>query len=399
MKYKNLIKKEINAVSPVIATIIMICLVVAVVAPMAYMIDSIMNDPDSEGFWSSFGKGNILADLDCPCDLLIKSSSKPSINCGYTNAGANRELNTNMDKATLVADDGEKEQYKIRELHSNEANDLLYQVTCWDNGKYDLTIKFIKLGKTLSVMANDIEIDKSTEDRYQIFWENPPRVLYRRDKNGDGTYEIEMTVDTATTGDTATIITNAMVEDGAQGGDDSVGDSGDYECDDDQLSLTVELEGVTVPLLTRCITINLKNCGTGDSETIQQEVAFTNGVGSVVIDVADGKEYTCISVKDPLHTLRQTDTSLTKEEGIYQASFTGENALIGGELNGDGVIDMLDFGTFSAQFGTDFGTGDTTCDTQAPHSDISGNGFVGTEDFTFISENFFKTDEAECCED
>src|SRR5206468_130999 len=43
------------------------------------------------------------------------------------------------------------------------------------------------------------------------------------------------------------------------------------------------------------------------------------------------------------------------------------------------------------------GPGDTDCSTPLPHADLSGNGSVGTEDFTFIQINFLKTQEDACC--
>jgi hypothetical protein len=82
----------------------------------------------------------------------------------------------------------------------------------------------------------------------------------------------------------------------------------------------------------------------------------------------------------------------------YVADFvTAGKPLIGGNLNDDRWIDILDFGVFSAQWVANYGTGNTTCATLSPHADISGNGLVFTEDFTFIQVNFLKISEANCC--
>ncbi len=82
----------------------------------------------------------------------------------------------------------------------------------------------------------------------------------------------------------------------------------------------------------------------------------------------------------------------------YVADFVGPSAaLIGGNLNDDAYIDILDFGVFVWQYNEDYTTGDTTCTTPYPHADVSGDGTVWTEDFTFIANNFLKSSDAACC--
>ena len=73
-----------------------------------------------------------------------------------------------------------------------------------------------------------------------------------------------------------------------------------------------------------------------------------------------------------------------------------DNSLIGGNLNDDQWIDILDYGMFVGQYGLPVGA-DTPCGTAPPHADISGNGTVGTEDFTFIQTQFLWAREADCC--
>ena len=82
----------------------------------------------------------------------------------------------------------------------------------------------------------------------------------------------------------------------------------------------------------------------------------------------------------------------------YVADFiTPGKDLIGGNLNDDFVIDILDFGVFSSQWNANYGSGDTTCATSAPHADISGNGIVDSGDFTFLQINFLEEREDNCC--
>jgi len=124
---------------------------------------------------------------------------------------------------------------------------------------------------------------------------------------------------------------------------------------------------------------------------------------------ADGN-WICITARDQLHTLRSCDY-LECVDGVYYARFKGDpffggNWLIGGNLDGwkkdnpnasHDVINILDFGQFVAAYGTNYGTGDTTCATAGPHADINGDGVVDSLDFTFVSMNFLASSKECCC--
>ncbi len=47
--------------------------------------------------------------------------------------------------------------------------------------------------------------------------------------------------------------------------------------------------------------------------------------------------------------------------------------------------------------GADAAGGNTNCSTPKPHADISGNGLVWTENFTFITNKFLGKSEPNCC--
>ncbi len=190
----------------------------------------------------------------------------------------------------------------------------------------------------------------------------------------------------------------------------------------DQLMVTVELAPtintgiMALPTLTRCIDFELFDCN-GSSITITSEITFNvqSGMpttGSDVITLPTCTRYTCITARDRFHTTRRTDNDdfgMTPIIGTqYVADFSdqtgsgGDNdSLIGGDLNTDGLIDILDFAIFVNRVnGTGFADGNTTCATASPHADISGNGVVGVEDFTFIMINFLSEtakSEPNCC--
>lgn len=79
------------------------------------------------------------------------------------------------------------------------------------------------------------------------------------------------------------------------------------------------------------------------------------------------------------------------------ADFTSDDSLIGGNLNGDSFIDILDFGSFTSEYFTSPGT-ITSCPASPPrHADIDSNGTVNNVDFLFIRNNFLQGNEANCC--
>jgi len=179
-----------------------------------------------------------------------------------------------------------------------------------------------------------------------------------------------------------------------------------------ELELVVELApnldtgGAFPQTLVRCLEIELARPGCTGPATVEVEVAFTIidqgpllpnlAVGTATVDVPCGP-WSCLSIRDPLHTLRSVNAGFGVSGGVFVADVTGPEALVGGELNGDGVIDILDFGAFVFTFGTDYGTGDTTCATAEPHGDVSGDGFVGAEDFSFIQVHFLEFGDPACC--
>lgn len=173
-----------------------------------------------------------------------------------------------------------------------------------------------------------------------------------------------------------------------------------------ELAVNVELQGAAPGPFVRCITFDLWHCGQ-TAVTTTGELTFTNGLATGVLEVPCG-DYDCITARDALHTLRVTDEDDFGTNPVvgtqYVADFTDrtgaggdDDTLVGGNLNDDGWIDILDFGVLTAQWNQDFGTGDTDCTVTPPHADISGDGIVSAEDFTFIQVNFLAGNGANCC--
>jgi len=187
-----------------------------------------------------------------------------------------------------------------------------------------------------------------------------------------------------------------------------------------EMVVNVELSPTMVAgPITRCITFELWDCPGSAPYTVETEnLPFTGGVAPSQTVLVECGAYDCVTARDELHTLRSTRSTLAggdldpeplRIEGTrYKVSFTGKrddepgsdvggHRLIGGNLNGDFWVDILDFGAFSFQWAFSYGSGNTPCGTPAPHADINGNGLVGTEDFTFIQINFLLGHEDNCC--
>lgn len=113
-------------------------------------------------------------------------------------------------------------------------------------------------------------------------------------------------------------------------------------------------------------------------------------------------EYDCVTARDPLHTLRSV-ADVQIEGTAFAAEFLGDpvfggNWLIGGNLNGDHVIDVLDLAILISQMGN-FPDADTPCGTTGRHADINGDGTVDMLDSTFIERNLGAQDKEGCCPD
>jgi hypothetical protein len=175
-----------------------------------------------------------------------------------------------------------------------------------------------------------------------------------------------------------------------------------------QLSPNIDAVGI----LSRCITFELWECPDGPNPTyaVSQIVNFTVtpgapnvALGNTTLLVPCNAVYTCMTARDDLHTLRRTDEGFGPVGVNYVGDFTGNPSLggdwlVGGNLNDDLYIDILDFGVYVGQYLVNYGTGNTDCLlTTFPHADITGNGTVNTGDFTFIQANFLKLSEPNCC--
>lgn len=169
---------------------------------------------------------------------------------------------------------------------------------------------------------------------------------------------------------------------------------------DIQLSPTL-----TSGTIDRCITFELWDCdavGGPQNIVIEQTISFTSGQALGVSIPMPGGGWDCLTARDALHTLRNTANDFFTANGIdYSATFVGPRSsggdwLLGGNLNDDRFIDIVDFAIFFPVYLTP-ATGDTPCGSVGPHPNINGDNVVDLLDLVYISGNSLFASEPGCC--
>jgi hypothetical protein len=184
--------------------------------------------------------------------------------------------------------------------------------------------------------------------------------------------------------------------------------------DQTSLDITVQLSPILNDNLVRCIKFELY------SDCVQPPLVFSRDmlfgglfdhVGHFTdsIKIPASGQWVCITARDQLHSLRSCDF-LECSGGSYHATFKGDpffggNWLTNGNLDGwkkenpnasHDVIDILDFGMFVFQYGAT-APANTPCGTAGPNADINGDGVVDALDFSFVSLNFLASSKDCCC--
>ena len=160
-------------------------------------------------------------------------------------------------------------------------------------------------------------------------------------------------------------------------------------------SITVELAGVDAGPFDRCITFDFYTAAScpNPAYSVERVLTFSGGSASTSFATIPCGTYTGVGARDRLHTLRRVASGAPAFDATnpyaLSTAFTATNSkpLIGGNVNDDAYIDILDFGGYIGRLSQSPGA-DTTCSTSPLHPDFSGDGTVFTEDFTFIQNNF-----------
>lgn len=172
-----------------------------------------------------------------------------------------------------------------------------------------------------------------------------------------------------------------------------------------EVLIDIELSPTIVPgPLLRCITFQVSRCGVL-TEVVRQPISFGGvfsfaGMAINQTILVPAGPWQCMTARDSLHTLRSSATDFRDDGRVFKASFIGNPTLgghwlVGGNLNDDEYIDILDFALYNNLFGPSFA--DTDCTVPPTHADFNGDGLVNSFDFTFIHQNFLKGHQPDCC--
>jgi hypothetical protein len=180
--------------------------------------------------------------------------------------------------------------------------------------------------------------------------------------------------------------------------------------DQHAIDIEVHLSPAMNPgLFSRCICFDLYADCVSDPTTMCEVLDFGPPYNfpahARALLKVDKGNYLCIAAYDPLHTLC-AEAMVECVDNMWVATFKGDplaggNWLVGGNLNNDENIDVLDAGTYMYEIATmaSYPNGNTDCDTEAPHGDINADGAVDAADYTFIVENFLMACKSPCCDD
>lgn len=176
--------------------------------------------------------------------------------------------------------------------------------------------------------------------------------------------------------------------------------------DSPSLTVDVELSATVDPgPFQRCITFEAWDCDATPGPqhvTVDQTLTFTNGLASGVAVSLPGGAWDCLTAQDKLHTLRSTAVDFSSPDGVtYTASCVGSRAqgghwLVGGNLNGDEYIDILDFGVLFPQH-LSLADPDTPCGTPGPDANINGDNLIDLLDLVIFVGNSLEMAEPGCC--
>jgi len=179
-------------------------------------------------------------------------------------------------------------------------------------------------------------------------------------------YEMEYTIDASWTNGTHTVTIKAT--DGA--GNSTTTDAVEFKVNKNTVSGFVGLQNFTWVLKNRDVAFGLN----GTTVRIVT-LSFINGISAYTL--TDVPDMTSISAKTAW-SLRKLITGLSAPDGQYEANFTGSNTVLGGDLNGDNVVNALDYSILRGAWGT------------GSAGDINGDGYTDNADYLIMKANWYR---------
>jgi len=142
-----------------------------------------------------------------------------------------------------------------------------------------------------------------------------------------------------------------------------------------EVSGFIGLQGLTNAPLSRSVVFVLN--GTTVNTV---SLSFYNGVS--VYTLTDVPDMTSISAKTAW-SLRKLVSGLSADDGQYVADFIGSTVVPGGDLNGDNVINAIDYSLLRGAWGLGIA------------GDINGDGYTDNADYLIMKANWYKKGDAQ----
>jgi hypothetical protein len=174
------------------------------------------------------------------------------------------------------------------------------------------------------------------------------------------------------------------------------------------LTLTADLQlspSVANGPFDRCVTFEVWDCDAAGGPlraSVERTLSFRNGLASGVTVNLPGGTWDCITARDRRHTLRSASSNFATSDNVsYTASFVGSRAtgghwLVGGNLNDDSFIDIVDFALFFPRYLSQ-ASPNSPCGATGTDANLNGDNVVDLLDLVFISGNSLLMAEPNCC--
>lgn len=156
---------------------------------------------------------------------------------------------------------------------------------------------------------------------------------------------------------------------------------GTIEINKNAITVAVELEGLVAGPVTRDVVFVFTDASQAVIETRTVAVEFLSGVGGVVFTDVDG-DTARLSAKTDWNLRRRLDVAFV--DGQAEVDFIGGNKLPGGDINGDNVVNMLDYAILRFYWANV-----VSSVPEAVVADITASGAVGMNDFGLLQTNFY----------
>jgi hypothetical protein len=166
-------------------------------------------------------------------------------------------------------------------------------------------------------------------------------------------------------------------------GNQTVEALGAIEINKNQLNVTIELQGLVAAPVTRDVTFVFTNASEAVIETRTVPVVFTSGSGTVTFNDVHADTFR-LSAKAATHLRVRHDAALDGD-GQATVAFTNITGkrLRGGDLNGDNVVNMLDYSILRFNWFT-----------ANMVADITGSGSTQLPDYNVLKANFYTIGDA-----